>query len=109
MSRTAKRRFAVFDIDGTLIRWQMFHAIVHHLGKQGYISAAAHNRIREARAQWKRRTTNSGFATYETVLVQEYIAALKDIDQANYEQIVQEVLMNTKTRRLHIPVILFAI
>lgn len=86
-----KRRFAVFDIDGTLIRWQLFHAIVHHLGKRGYIPEAAHVRIREARAEWKRRTTDTGFPTYETVLVQEYIAALRNVDQADYNLIVQEV------------------
>jgi HAD superfamily hydrolase (TIGR01490 family) len=96
MDSSTKRRFAVFDIDGTLIRWQLFHAIVHHLGKRGYIPAAAHERIREARADWKRRTTNDGFAAYESVLVQEYIAALKNIDETDYQAIVQEVFEEYK-------------
>ena len=91
MTSDGKRRFAVFDIDGTLIRWQLFHAIVHHLGKRGYIPEAAHARIRAARAEWKRRTTDHGFGASEMVLVQEYIAALKNIEQADYDAIVQEV------------------
>lgn len=91
MTNSDRRRFAVFDIDGTLIRWQLFHAIVHHLGKRGYIPEAAHDRIRAARLEWKRRTTDSGFGAYELVLVQEYIAALKDINQADYNAIVQDV------------------
>ena len=91
MSTLTSKPFAAFDIDGTLIRWQLFHAIVHHLGKRGFIPQAAHDRIRQARAEWKRRTTNDGFAAYEAVLVQEYIAALKGVDEADYNAIVQDV------------------
>jgi HAD superfamily hydrolase (TIGR01490 family) len=85
------RPFAVFDIDGTLIRWQLFHAIVHSLGKHGHIPATAHRRIREARAEWKKRTTTTGFTTYEKVLVEEYMAALQGIGMHEYGVIVQDV------------------
>ncbi len=83
--------FAAFDIDGTLIRWQLFHAIVHHLGKRGLITAEAHERIHDARMQWKTRTTDEGFSTYEEALVAEYINALKKIAPDQYDAIVQEV------------------
>jgi HAD superfamily hydrolase (TIGR01490 family) len=92
----AGQPFAVFDIDGTLIRWQLFHAIVHSLGKYGYIPAAAHQHIREARAEWKKRTTDTGFATYEKVLVKEYIAALKGINTHSYQAVVQDVFEEYK-------------
>ena len=32
-------KFAVFDIDGTLIRWQLYHAIADELAKSGHIDA----------------------------------------------------------------------
>lgn len=85
------RPFAVFDIDGTLIRWQLFHAIVHSLGKHGHMPADAHERIKKARMDWKLRTTNEGFGKYEAVLVKEYLAALKQINPEQYALIVQEV------------------
>jgi HAD superfamily hydrolase (TIGR01490 family) len=85
------RPFAVFDIDGTLIRWQLFHAIVHHLGARGHMPQDAHQRIKEARMEWKIRTTNEGFGHYEEVLVKEYLTALKQISPEEYESIVQEV------------------
>lgn len=84
-------RFAAFGIDGTLIRWQLFHAIVHGLGKHGHISSEAHERIREARMQWKIRTTNEGFAAYEDVLVHEYLSVLKQISPQEYFEIAQGV------------------
>jgi HAD superfamily hydrolase (TIGR01490 family) len=83
--------FAAFDIDGTFIRWQLFHAIVHSLGKHGLLPADTHDRIRAAHMEWKQRTTYSGFAKYEGVLVREYLALLKDMDTDEYKAIVQDV------------------
>lgn len=85
------RKFAVFDIDGTLIRWQMFHAIVHHLGKQGHIDADTHQAIKAARMVWKNRETGESFAGYESLLVRAYINSLRSIDPTQYERIVDEV------------------
>jgi HAD superfamily hydrolase (TIGR01490 family) len=85
------RPFAIFDIDGTLIRWQLFHAIVHELGQRGLLPEGAHQRIKEARMEWKIRTTNDGFGQYEQVLVKEYLAVLKQISPEEYATIVQEV------------------
>ena len=83
--------FAVFDIDGTLVRWQMFHAIVHHLGKQGYIDPKTHEAIRAARMIWKNRSSSESFGHYETLLVHAYLNSLKTIDPAKYDAIVDEV------------------
>lgn len=87
----AGRPFAAFDIDGTLIRWQMFHAIVHHLGKEGYILRSTHDRIRAARMEWKNRHATNGFKQYENILVEAYKEALQQIDTAAYNTIVDGV------------------
>lgn len=83
--------FAVFDIDGTLIRWQLFHAIVHRLGTHNLLLPGAHQRIKQARMQWKTRIADDGFHDYELVLVNEYKQALKNIEPAKYQAVVQEV------------------
>lgn len=88
---TTPKKFAVFDIDGTLIRWQLFHAIVHHLGVHGHISPKTHADIKAARMIWKNRDSNDDFRNYEHVLVRAYCAALKDIDPTAYDSIVDEV------------------
>jgi HAD superfamily hydrolase (TIGR01490 family) len=93
---TTGEKFAVFDIDGTLIRWQLFHAIVHSMGKQGFIPPDAHKRIQEARMAWKVRTSDEGFGAYELALVKEYLAALKKVDVQQYPLIVQEVFEEYK-------------
>lgn len=85
------KKFAAFDIDGTFIRWQLFHAIVHHLGKSGFISAQRHNDIRAARMTWKNRGGEDAFASYEAILVDVYLESLKNIPPADYLAVVDAV------------------
>lgn len=85
------KKFAVFDIDGTLVRWQLFHAIVNTLGKRGHILRRTHDQIHEARMVWKNRNTNEGFAAYEEVLVHAYLEALSTIHPDDYQSVVDEV------------------
>jgi HAD superfamily hydrolase (TIGR01490 family) len=91
MSNEEKRKFAVFDIDGTLVRWQFFHAIVHELGRKGLIDADTHTKIREARMQWKRREGEESFRAYEAVLVHSYLAALESISEADHASVIDNV------------------
>lgn len=85
------QKFAVFDIDGTLIRWQLFHAIVHHLGKNNYISQNSHQKIKRARMIWKNRDLDDAFKIYEKTLVEAYLEALPSVNPADYHRIVEAV------------------
>lgn len=86
------RKFAVFDIDGTLIRWQLFHAIVHHLGQEGYILRHQHEQIRAARRRWKNREDIEGFRAYELVLLETYLEVMKQIQPEDHDRIIDEVV-----------------
>ena len=86
-----QRPFAVFDIDGTLIRWQLYHAVVHKLGKAGQLAPGDFEAINAARMTWKNRRTNEGFHDYEAQLVERFKAALKHVDPAVYDQVIDEV------------------
>ncbi len=57
------RPFAVFDIDGTIIRWQLYHAVVDALGRAGHIRPEHYQALKETRMVWKRRTNESSFAS----------------------------------------------
>ncbi len=85
------RKFAVFDIDGTLIRWQLYHAVVHKLGKAGQLAPGDFEAINAARMEWKNRRTGEEFHIYEADLVERFKAALPRIDPAAYDRAVQEV------------------
>ena len=67
-----KRPFAAFDIDGTLIRWQLFHATADALVKIGKIDRGQYQAIKDARMSWKRRMHTESFNDYEQRLVATY-------------------------------------
>ena len=66
------KKFAVFDIDGTLIRWQLYHAVAEALAKQGLLDPKIHQTIKDARMRWKKRTHTDAFSDYEGRLVSAY-------------------------------------
>lgn len=92
----AGRPFAVFDIDGTVIRWQLYHAIVDELARQGHIAAEIHQQIRDARMTWKSRRHSGSFSDYEQTLVDAYHAALTDLPVDAYIAAVDHVFETYK-------------
>ncbi len=85
------RSFAVFDIDGTLIRWQLYHAVAHKLGKAGLFAPGDFEAINHARMEWKNRRTNEGFHAYEELLVERFKATLPHINPKTYDRVIREV------------------
>ncbi len=73
------RPFAVFDIDGTIIRWQLYHALGDQLAKRGHITQEAFQKVRQARMDWKRRSGEDSFQQYEMALVGVFEQALTDL------------------------------
>ena len=86
-----KKQFAVFDIDGTLIRWQLYHAIADELAKSGHIDAETYASIRDARADWKRRKHEDSFKAYEEHLVIAYRLLLTKLTVPRFELAAQAV------------------
>ena len=86
------KNFAVFDIDGTLIRWQLFHAVVDKLAKIGALGDDAHDQIHEARMRWKRREGPDGFYAYEQELVKLYDQAVKKLEPKEFDTMTDQVI-----------------
>lgn len=93
--RQVKRPFAVFDIDGTLIRWQLYHAIADEIIKK-YGDRQLHDTIKLARMDWKRRTHPESFKTYETRLVEAYEQVLRNISVQKFEKVAATVFNEYK-------------
>jgi HAD superfamily hydrolase (TIGR01490 family) len=96
MSKNGKQKFAAFDIDGTLIRWQLYHAIVDELGRRNHIPADLHEKIIEARKTWQSRQHSTSFKEYEETLVAVYHEALTDLSSRVYQNAVDTVFETYK-------------
>lgn len=89
-------KFAVFDIDGTLLRWQLYHAVVNALAKNGHLGEGAYEQLRQARMVWKRREHHDAFKQYERHMVRAYDAALTDLPVATFQAAAKSVLEEYK-------------
>jgi len=96
MAQGAPSKFAVFDIDGTVIRWQLYHAIVGELAKQGHLQDHAYETIQQARLTWKQREQSDSYDAYEQVLVNTYLSALKNLKVTDYLAAVDKVFEEYK-------------
>ncbi len=88
----AQRPFAVFDIDGTLIRWQLYHAVTDTLAKLGYLEPEQYEEIRSARIAWKMRAHPEAFKTYEKIMVNGFEQIIKKLTVAQFDTAVDEVI-----------------
>lgn len=87
----AQRSFAVFDIDGTLIRWQLYHAIADELAKKGHIDPRTHQKIKDSRMVWKNRVHGEAFDAYQGELVRLYEKLLLDLSVKKFNEAVESV------------------
>lgn len=91
-----KKPFAVFDIDGTLIRWQLYHATADALVRLGYVDKDRYQSIKKSRMAWKRRDDDNAFKTYEKQLVGIYQESLASITPAQLDEAAKLVFEEYK-------------
>lgn len=94
MNQTHKpaRPFAVFDIDGTLIRWQLYHAIADNLAKKQIINPEKYRTVLKARENWKSRLSLNSFSDYEQSMIKLINQALPGVDYAVFQQICTDIV-----------------
>ncbi|MBI2592164.1 HAD family phosphatase [Candidatus Saccharibacteria bacterium] len=91
MTKKTGKPFAAFDIDGTLVRWQLYHAIADALAKRGLIDIKTYQSIRDARMRWKRRTHGEAFSSYQKELVVAYEKLLLNLSFKQFSAAVLSV------------------
>jgi HAD superfamily hydrolase (TIGR01490 family) len=91
-----QRKFAVFDIDGTLIRWQLYHAVTDNLVKRGVIDGQRFESIRGARMAWKKRAPGTSFRNYEIEVISAYEDALSKLTANELQESIEQVFEEYK-------------
>lgn len=91
------KKFAVFDIDGTLIRWQLYHSMADTLARQGHIDEQVYQDMKDARMAWKRRQgASDSFKQYESQVISVYETVLKRLSYSQFETAVNAVFSEYK-------------
>lgn len=90
------KKFAVFDIDGTLLRWQLYHGAVNTAAKQGYLGENAYEELRAVRRAWKNREHPEAFKEYERYMVKMYDSAVSGLSVQDVEEIARQTVAEHK-------------
>lgn len=90
------KKFAVFDFDGTLIRWQLYHSIFDSLKNAKRVEEKGVEEVRHARALWKTRASENSYKSYENTLIRVFDKTITQIDYSVYEEMSEEVFQEHK-------------
>jgi HAD superfamily hydrolase (TIGR01490 family) len=88
--QTAQRKFAAFDIDGTLFRWQLFHEFVFALKDAGQLDAKTARLIDDHFFAWTSRKIS--FDEYQTIVVEALRACIPNLSLATLEEASSKVI-----------------
>lgn len=86
-----KTKYAVFDLDGTLLRWQLFHSVVDYLASQNKISPDLYDEVKYARKNWHQRKHPDAFSRYELKIIQAYDSIVGNLSMKEFEEIAKKV------------------
>jgi len=93
-----QRPYAVFDIDGTLVRWQLYHALCDILATKKLIKPSDYKTIIESRNMWRNRQAIGSFEQYENNLVKLMDRSLAGLDFDLFFKACQQVCDQHKTQ-----------
>jgi len=86
------KRFAVFDIDGTIFRWQLYHELFDALMRDGIINESKARPVTDAREAWRERS--GSYLDYEHILVNTMQEAIVGLEEKYFETIADAILQS---------------
>lgn len=95
------KKFAVFDIDGTLYRWQLYHELVQRLALESILPDETFMELDQSWNQWRGGTIS--FDEYEQFVVKTMISNLPKISVATFEQACDKVVEQSAHKTHHFP------
>jgi HAD superfamily hydrolase (TIGR01490 family) len=91
--QTSKRKFAAFDIDGTLFRWQLFHEFVFALKDAGQFDAKTVKLIDDHFLAWTSRKIS--FGDYEETVVAALRNCIPKLSPKTLEEASHKVIQSS--------------
>ncbi|MEO5949746.1 MAG: HAD family phosphatase [Candidatus Saccharimonas sp.] len=83
------KKLAIFDLDGTLYRWQLFHEVVFELKERGMFTLESAKKLDDSFAAWNNR--QESFGTYERQVVDTLVESLPSIPPSMFDEVALSV------------------
>lgn len=86
------RKFAAFDIDGTLFRSGLYREVFYELYKMGVLPNDLTEQTTEMQRKWRKRTHGNAFGEFEQAMVNGIDSYLPKLKVADYDEAVERVI-----------------
>lgn len=86
------RKFAAFDIDGTLFRSGLYREVFYELSKMGVIPDNLVEESTQKHRQWRHRLHGNAFEEFELTLVNGFDGMIKELRVSDYDKAVNKVI-----------------
>ncbi len=87
-----KRKFAVFDIDGTFFRSHLFWEVVLELANREILHPKLNEYTVDMYDKWKRRANKRAFEDFDYGVVNELKELVTELDPVIYDSVVKKVI-----------------
>lgn len=95
------KKYAVFDIDGTLYRWQLFHEVVQGLTSSSVFPSSVFHELEQRYNGW--RGGDISFDAYENTVVDILNRYLPLVPVRTYEAVCRKVIADGKHKTYYYP------
>lgn len=96
MGDNAKKRFAAFDFDGTLVRWQLFMAIFYELAEDKLVDENDYEEVRSLFDAWRSRTSETAFNDYANKSIEIFDKNINQLEVSGLEAAIDRVFHKYK-------------
>lgn len=86
------RKFAAFDIDGTLFRSGLYREVAYELMKMGVVPQTILEKTTLANREWRHRTKGNAFEEFDMMVVESFDNILPRLKISDYEKAVHTVI-----------------
>lgn len=90
------KKFAAFDFDGTLVRWQLFMAIFYELAEEKLIDEADYEEVRRLFDAWRARTSERAYEDYASKAIEIFDKHVNRLEVSGLEAAIDRVFHKYK-------------
>lgn len=87
-----KQSYAAFDIDGTLIRWQLYHAFAERMASHHLLNNEQYSHVIDKKRHWQQRAASDSYETYERSVIDFVNSKITSLSYLTLQTICQEVV-----------------
>lgn len=92
MKSNSPRKFAAFDIDGTLFRSGLYREVFYELIKMGVIPAEIAEQSTQMHRKWRHRMHGNAFEEFEQVIIDYLDSSIPKLKICDYDEAARRVL-----------------